>query len=241
MAEGSHDIITCNSDPEVARFANTGAFSSHFALTRDADLFESLNGVGSGANAPRARGTADERVTASPDPLWGTRVTGLAVAAGDTTLLVMEPAPLTCHYTVEIHDVSNLVDAEAMCASVTGLSPSVRLGDGELSDEPVTVPFGVTADRKRGMIRGEFLTFGHHPANGSPHRLILYVWMKDGRRLCYGTDGSRFDVTGQIDTAPDPRRVSITVEGLDLPAGFEEGTFQPGTSDWTEINTDITI
>ncbi len=241
IPKGVHDIISCNSDARTARFVNTDAFSSHFVHTMETDLFESVNGRVGGSYAPRGRGAEGERVISPPDPVWGTRVAGVTVTAGDTTRIVMEPTPLTCHYSVEIRNVSNLMDAEAMCACVTGLAAGVRLGDGELSDEPVTLPFAMTADRERGVITGEFLTFGHHPSNKASHRLILYVWMSDGRRLCYGTEGDRFDVTRQVDEAPDPRRVSIVVDGLDLPAGFTPGVFQPGASDWVEIRTDIPI
>ena len=117
----------------------------------------------------------------------------------------------------------------------------MRLCEGALSDEPVTVPFPMTADLEKGVIKGEFLTFGHHPANGTPHRLMLYVWLRDGSRVCYGTEGSQFDVTSQIDNAPDSGNVNIVIEGLDLPAAFTDGTFQPGVSDWIEIDTDILI
>lgn len=238
---GSHAIISCNSDTEITGFANTGAFDSHFAQTFETDLFRGVRGGGSTRVVPRAHGAENERVVASPDQLWSASAGNVNVTVGKTTVITMEPKPMTCHYSVEIHDVSNLGDAETMCATLTGMSPGVRLSDGELSDEPVTVPFAMTADLQRGVITGEFLTFGHHPANGSPHRLILYVWLRDGSRICYGTEGSQFDVTSQIDDVPDPGNVSIVIEGLDIPAGFTQGTFQPGASDWIEIDTEILI
>ena len=238
---GNHAVISCNSDTEITGFSNIEAFDLHYAHTYETDLFRSVR---SGENAlfvPRARGTENERVVAPPDRLWSASAGNVRVTVGKTAVVTLAPEPMTRHYSVEIRDVSNLADAVVLCGSLTGLSPSVRLSDGELSDEPVTMPFPMTADPERGVITGEFLTFGHHPSNGSPHRLMLYVWLQDGSRVCYGTEGSQFDVTSQIDGAADPDNVRIVIEGLDLPAAFTDGTFQPGVSDWIEIDTDILI
>lgn len=238
---GNHAVISCNSDTEITCFTNIEAFDTHYAQTFETDVFRSVRSGENALFAPRAHGAENERVVAPPDQLWSARTGNVKVTVGKTTVVTLEPEPMTCHYFVEIRGVTNLGDVETMCGSLTGMSPGVRLSDGELSDEPVTVPFAMTADLERGVITGEFLTFGHHPANGSAHRLVLYVWLRDGSRLCYGTEGSQFDVTSQIDDAPDSGNVNIVIEGLDLPAGFTDGTFQPGVSDWLEIDTDILI
>ena len=70
LTTGKYNVITFNNDTEGVMFGNQGSFENHSAYTREGDLFEPV--LGSAANsAPRAKGEEDQRVTITPDMLWG--------------------------------------------------------------------------------------------------------------------------------------------------------------------------
>lgn len=154
----------------------------------------------------------------------------------DITTLTLYPRPLVCHYSYEIRGVTNLSSASTMCGSLSGMSNSLTIGHELLTGAPVTLP--VPAYRSDGStIRGEFLTFGHCPEQkGTPHKLLLYVWLNDGSKFYYTAD-----VTSQIHTAPDRRRVHLILEGLELPLPMDSSTggLKPTVDGWVEENHDI--
>lgn len=60
------------------------------------------------------------------------------------------------------------------------------------------------------------------------------------------TDGTKwyytFDVTQQVDEAPDRRHVHLVIDGLSLPEPIgEDSGFRPDVDGWTEENHDIIL
>jgi hypothetical protein len=126
-----------------------------------------------------------------------------------------------------------------MCATISGMAGGINLSTQDLHLENITLPLESTFD-KVSTITGRFITFGHHEDNDAPHRMELYVWMDDGQKVVYGTEGERFDVTDQVHNAPDKRRVHIVIDGLDLPQPIENGHgFKPSVDDWEIVEGDI--
>lgn len=240
---GRYRVLCYNNDTEAVLFDGTESYVNHRAFTRDGDLFESIYGS-TAAQAPRADGAEGERVVISPDMMWGCTATEVDIDAPivhANQVVTLYPHELVCTYTYEIRHVTGLENASQMCGSLSGMAPSLLLATETLDSECVTLPFAARFDGDSTVV-GRFLTFGHAPANPQPHRMLLYVWMRDGSRFCYGTEGGKFDVTEQIHSAPDRRHVHLVIDGLDLPKPIgDDGNFDASADDWQEINEDIHI
>lgn len=256
--EAGHYQVLCYNNTSSVLSADTHSFYTHGLFTRDGGILEPVLGPG-GATV---KDVADERVVICPDRMWGCTVTDVvidgfgvsyvhgAVSGGlsgefissKEHLMTLFPHELTCTYTYEIRKVANLKHATRMCASLSGMAGSLLLCDESLGPEPVTLPFEAYSDGKS-TITGRFYTFGHREDSPVPHRMALYVWMDDGRKVAYGLSGdTRFDVTGQIHSAPDRRRVHIVIEGIDLPTPIENGNgFNPDVDDWEVVEKDIVM
>jgi len=260
---GTYRVMCYNNDTEAVLFHNTDDFDVHGAYTREGNVLEPI--YGNGANyAPRAEGTEDERVVIAPDMMWGCTVAEVEVTdagvsyvcvsgcgrgaqddrTADSTELVftLYPHELVCTYTYEVRNVKNLKHATQMCGSLSGMAPSLRFGDESVGTECVTIPFEAVSDGVS-RITGKFYTFGHHEGNTAPHRMTFYVVMDDGKKYAYGTDaGERFNVTGQVHTASDPKHVHIIIDGLDLPQPIENGSgFDVSVDDWGVVEENIVM
>lgn len=262
---GKYRVMCYNNDTEAVLFHSTDSFDTHAAYTREGNVLEPI--YGNGANyAPRAEGTEDERVTIAPDMMWGCKALEVEITEQGISYLcfpleekdnwyglppivtehviTLYPHELTCTYTCEIRNVKNLGHVTQMCGSLSGLAPSMRFGDESPGTECVTVPFETVSDGDS-TVKGKFFTFGHNEGNTAPHRMTLYVVMDDGKKYAYGTDASeRFDVTGQVHTAPDPKHVHIVIDGLDLPRPIENGSgsgFDVSVDDWGVVEENIAM
>ena len=256
---GNYRVLCYNNDTEGVLFQGKNSFEQHEAYTREGNILESIYGSGYYAAPPRAKGTEDERVVICPDMLWGCTATeveidevgmsyicvpeeekdNLVPVESREHIITLYPAELTCIYTYEIRNVKNLKHATQMCASLSGMAGGLNFSSQELYRESITLPLEASFD-KVSTITGRFITFGHHEENSDPHRMLLYVWMDDGEKYYFGSDNERFDVTQQIHTAPNKRRVHLIIDGLDLPQPIENGHgFSPSVDDWEEVHEDI--
>lgn len=270
LPAGDYHILCHNLDTDVIDFRGPERHNTYEAYTRDGGIFEPVGIWTSSNKVPRAKDAEYEQVSICPEQLWGCSATSVKVTPQGVSYIcipesekepwlglppvvtrntiTLYPHDLMCHYTYEIRNVSNIDLIDKMSASLSGMSSSLFIFGESLGYEGMTLPF---AARKSddGRIVGEFLTFGHHPDNPTPHRLMLYVWHKDGRQLVYGTTDRQWDVTDQVHTAPDRRHVHLIVDGLDIPdpigpgsgEGDEGAAFQPDIDDWWVVNVDISM
>lgn len=263
---GRYQILYYNNDYEVVQFRSVDSFWQKECYTREGNLFEPI--YGNTVNyAPRADGTEDERVVITPEMMWGDhamnvdiredRLSYWFVRDGETERTTIDrdelritlmPHEQICYYSYEIRNVENLDGITQMCASLSGMSGSVFCAAEQVRRESVTLPFYASADDAT-TIAGDFYTFGHYDtetdvtrAEGEaavaeePHKLVLYVWLKDGSKYYY-----TFDVTKQVDEAPDKRRVHIVIDGLTLPEPITGGDMEVAVDDWIVVNEDITM
>ena len=252
---GRYMVICYNNDTEGVLFRGKNDFCCHEAYTRDGNIFESI--YGNGYAPPQKRDTEPERVVICPDMMWGSIAEEVEITEGGISyickttkgegerfsntghIITLYPTELTSIYTYEIRNVTNLKHATQMCATISGMSGGVNVSTQGLFRESVTLPLESSFD-KVSTISGRFITFGHNEENPDPHRMELYVWMDDGQKLLYGTEGDRFDVTDQIHNAPNKRRVHIVIDGLDLPQPIENGNgYKPTVDDWDVVEGDI--
>lgn len=108
------------------------------------------------------------------------------------------------------------------------------LGDDAFEHTLVTVPFEAHPDGIS-TVTGRFCTYGHCRSHDPHTTFTLYVWMRDGAKYYY-----TWDVTDQVDNAPDPHNVHIIIDGLDFPQPIENGSgFEVNVDDWQVVNEDI--
>lgn len=262
---GKYHIISYNNDTELSRIDGTGAFHTHHVYTREGSLLEPVQGnlsPRSDNQPPRPDGTENERVTVSPDEMWGCNALDVEVTEQGVSYLcfpleekddwygrppivtehviTLYPHELLCRYSYEVRNVRNLESVTNLCGVLTGMSPALYLHDESLATECISLPLpAYKADAT--TIRGEFFTFGHHPGNKAPHRFGLYLWLNGGKSLFYGKDEADFDVTDQIHAAPDPHRVHFVIDGTKLPPVSSDKGWGPSFDDWNEVNQDIHI
>lgn len=255
ISVGRYRVLCYNNDTEAVTFGELNDFYTHLAFCREGHLFESLYGNGASVST-QPRSVEDEPVVICPDMFWGCSVAEIEITEKDIIyenpmnnqgrtaeakerILTLFPHELVCTYTYEIRNVTGLARVTQMSASISGMSPSLLLGEEELGRTCVTLPLEAHSD-KVSTITGKFYTFGHHEENMEPHRMYLYVWLDDGSKYYYGSSHEQFDVTTQVHEAPDKRHVHIIIDGLDLPEPITgEDGFDASTDDWIEIEQEI--
>lgn len=172
-------------------------------------------------------------------------------------VITLYPHDLVCHYSYEIRNVKGLKVVGDACAAITGMSPTFSMSEMSRTHEPASLPLKARASGEDKIV-GNFLTFGH-PEPEIPHKFALYVWLstdhttQDGIIIqawvpkFYGKNEENFDVTMQVDTASNQRRVHLIIDGLDLTEGgtilppTTGGGYQPNLKDWNEEHIDLPI
>ena len=234
---GRYNIICYNNDTHGVDFRNTDRYDSHEAYTRQSALNQSPDGN----NLPVAPGAEDEQLLICPDPMTGTSISNVSLESNDVTL-TLQPRRLTCTYRYEITDVTNIGRVTSMFASISGMTSSLLLCDGNRGSECATLVSEAVSD---GMSRitGEFVTFRHDNGCNASHHLMLYVWTDDGKLHCLGGSDTRFDMTEKLHQSGESGSVTLTVNGLEIPQSHDpEGTgYTPDIDDWPIVDTDIDI
>lgn len=236
---GSFSGLAVNSDnSDWAHFRNTENIETFEIYTRE---IASLPASGMRTRAlPRAREAEEETMVETPQSIWSDRNDNMSLKREEREkTFTFLPEEITCHYTVDIYNVSNIssIDGTAIDATLSGMSGGFYHGKGESTDTRHTLPFILTKESEEDALHGEFLTFGESPKTQNPHKLGLYVIMADGNKYFYN-----YDVASQIYDAPDPKNVHIVVHGLSLPEPVSGGSgFTPDVSDWESVNIDINM
>ena len=230
---GEYKALFLNNDTENVLFRGTGAYAGFEAYTRQSHLLEPLGLQGSPADA----NPAGEAVALPADPLWAGSdekvevlpATGAAGEAYDQELTFL-PGRETPRYTVEVRKAENLKYVSAMSFSLSGLSGSLTVASGSRDALRTTLPFEGRTDADAGTATGSFHAFGLSSSGNRLRTLVIYVILTDGSKQFY-----TFDVSGQVNDAPNPMEVRIVIDGLVLPHPIVEpggGGFQPSVDDW---------
>lgn len=239
LIPGNYRVLTYNNDTEIVRAGNTNNFDGHYFYTREGNILEPIYGNGLPL-PPRSDASADERVMITPDLLWGCSEVDIVVTGTENQIITLYPHDLLCHYSYEVRNVKNLKHVSMMSGALSGMAPALTLSTEQLHSEPVTLPFEAWRDGAS-TIRGEFYTFGHHPEGPKPHKMSFYMVMDDGSKYSF-TTGRNLDVTDQVHSAPNPKRVHLIIDGLELPTPIENGNgFKPEVDDWGDVLQDIEL
>ena len=239
LTPGRYRVMTYNNDTEASLFASISDFDIHYVYTREGNILEPIYG-NTMPLPPRSDGTEDERVVITPDMIWGCTEIEVTVTGVTDQVITLYPHDMLCHYSYEVRNVKNLKHVSQMSGAISGMAPAMYIAGETLHTEPVTLPFGAASDGAS-TIRGEFLTFGHHEEVDKPHRMSFYMVMDDGSKFSF-TSASNLDVTDQVHSAPDRRRVHIIIDGLELPTPIENGSgFKPEVDNWQDVKEDIIL
>lgn len=229
IPSGHYKVLCLNSDTESILYRNTGSYEGFEAYTPDEVL--GLNY----SSAPRAEGTLEERIAASPDCLYSASLDDVLIECSkENQVLVLYPEASVCRYQVKIVNVSNLeyISSDGILATLSGLSGGLLVGHKKLTSEAVTVPFELVSDGVS-TLTTDFFVFGKSDAM---NKLVLYVILSDGSKKYY-----TFDVSHQIEEAADPYDVCILLDGLNLPKPINDDGFHPVVDEWQEIDVDISM
>lgn len=235
---GNYEAICVNSDTEFAHFHDTNSLSTFIARTRKADILEGMQSRSE--STPVADGTEDEECMAYPDDIYCDTITRAVIARPDVNYTItFKPEDVLCHYTYEITNCENLKFVRQVSGTLSGMSSEMLLAGRYHPGEHSIIPFsGAAIDDTR--IEGAFQVFGHQPTGAradihKSHRFMVYAVLADGSGWY-----KDFDVTDQIHKARDYRNVHIKIDGLKFPELIQgdpddDGGFQVGVTDWTEV------
>lgn len=238
---GRHKAIChSNDDPYGHHLRNTGSHDDFEIYTEGASVL-----VGQGISTrgiPRAEGTEDQPLRVTPSIIYGTAETELDIRVSALPqTITFYPEELTCRYSVEFVDVKNLKSADTYIdATLSSLAGGYYPGRMSATSEAVSHAITLSPDDGLTSLRADFFTFGTPEGDDLPHKLCLYIALKNRTGNYY-----TFDVTDQINNAPDPRNVSIRIYGLELPELPDdpppEGGLSVDIDSWQAIYFDVKV
>jgi hypothetical protein len=176
--------------------------------------------------------TVNGPTVASPGKLFTAQKYSFVVDDRDgEQTLVLVPKETSCHYSCTFLRVENKKYLSSIRCSLSGLVKEIRLYDGTPTDEEAKMLFPM--DFREDVLYGETVTFGSLP---DKHDLTVTLTLNDGsqRQLYY-------DVTDQVNNAPNPRRVELLIDELIVPKTDIEssGGFSADVGDWNDWTIDV--
>ncbi len=220
---GRHTAVChSNDDPYINLVRNQHSHDEIEIFTETTSLL-----VGQGISTrgiPRAPGTETEPLRSTPSMIYGIhdRNVNLKVSALPQKL-ILSPEELLCRYSVEFVNVENLKSADlSFDATISSLAGGYYPGKMKATSEAVSHVFTLSADTDRNSLTSEFLTFGLPEGENRTHMVCVYIALKNKTGNFY-----TFDVSDQVNNAPDPRNVSIKIYGLQLPELPDEPPLPP--------------
>ncbi|MDE6341351.1 MAG: DUF5119 domain-containing protein [Muribaculaceae bacterium] len=210
---GPHTAVChSNDNPYAHHLRNEDTHEGLEIFTDDTSML-----VGQGISTrgiPRAKGTEDEPLRVTPPIIYGAqdREIDLKVSSLPQKLALC-PEELVCRYSVEFAGVENIQNADLRIdATISSLAGGFYPGNMTTTAEAVSHTFTLSADMERKTLSAEFLTFGVPAGERLPHKICLYIALRNRTGNFY-----TFDVSDQVNFAPDPRNVNIVIHGLKLP------------------------
>lgn len=220
LLTGNYDFLCLNSDTETLLYEGTGSHETFTVYTREAHPLSGME-VRSGdfdlsesyENIKRAEGTENERVSREAEDAYGHAVEDVYVHGdpGVMQVVTLYPKNLTIHVHVVAEDVGCLETVQKISGTISGLAGRVYAKDASRIGEHNIVPFSLLATDEH-TVEGHFITFGHCPDNNSKfHKLAVYVVTEEDDHRFF-----EFDVSDQIERAPNQRYITVVVKGLDI-------------------------
>ncbi len=230
LPAGPYECLAYNGDTERNR--DYGETFSSLYITTGSDVILNYEERQDEKEIPVAPGTEDHDVRLSADRLWRDRVEQFTVldsrphAAPLHQVVTFAPEEVTTNIYVLVKNVKKLTPGTGMRAVITSVSEHYLPGPSLPDGNPVSVPFNMTADTATDpptSLTGRLIVFGHCHDTDRTHYVSLY---HTKTKRAY-----HFDVTDQMESAPDPRNIYIIIDGTDIdPDG--SGGLGVNVGDW---------
>lgn len=225
----TYHFIAHNAGTQALSFYGRDRFHSHGVTTRECDILEPLYGsLATESDVDLGNG---QRVMTTIEPIWSAVAEAVVCNIGDVVHLTA--LPLHCRYTFEMRNIEGLGGVVRASSFITGMSGGAILGTAELHDSPVTVAVSARVGTDGRSITGSFMCFGHNPLIDVRHRMGLFLEFANGARYKF-VDGDHLDVTDQVVSAHNRRRVHIIIDGIKIPASAApDAGFDVTVNPWT--------
>ena len=244
VVPGKYTALAINTDTEGIKLYNMDLLETFEIRLAETSNLQGLN-VRSNI-VPRAPGTETEDMMCSSDLIWRARINNVELYHSEPypISIIMQPTEAVFQYSVLIRNVENIDCIHSMGASVSGMSESMFVSDGSISDIAVTIPFDILPVDKN-TIKGSWITFGHcghsrsrtgYEDKSDKHYITVYAVLIDGTQW-YQT----FDITYQLHNLPDGQTLIDIDEGLHIPKVSPKGNggFNVSVDGWQTLPIDI--
>jgi len=234
IPEGRYGMIALNDDSDTEFVNSSDTFSDFSITTGQTSLLSTFFFLSRASSAPRAAGTEDEAVRRYPGSrLWSDKAEGIEIYE-DCTLTFI-PRKKVCSVSVEIVNVTNIEHITGLSAALSSVASSIRLGVDKAGSDKVTHPFDIAANDAKNTLSGQLQIFGHCPDSPGTHALTVYMTLSDGKAY-YHT----YDVSSQMEDAPDQKNITIRLNGLSVPEPIDiGGGTSPSVDSWENIEIDL--
>lgn len=221
----TYHVVTYNNDTSVVLFENQNEFDRVLITCREAKISDGLSSDWKDSEPPLNADDLNQPILTPPDAVWAASHQDFFTSEQNLTLA---PRKMTAIYTVKVGNVQHAESVYLTGMSISGLSAGRNLKTLQLIPYNVVMPCTLNRDDVSSF-SGSMRVFGHI-AGSSSCKLSLYFFLRDGSKKAFF-----FDVTDQIENAPDPYNVNIVVEGISLP---EVDTSQPPPGSGLDVGLD---
>lgn len=253
---GKYDLLVYNIDTESTIVKNDDNIGTVEAYTNEisaylksqieqflknrAEHYQKVRTKAPLTKDPILEGT--ERIVNEPDHLWvgehkGIEILAFEVGQNSEMHIEVDAHTVVENWKIKVSPVEGLQWVSSITALITGQAASTYIGQNLDSDGVVTILFSMNKDEEKGLIYGNFNTFGKNPLYSSFLSLDLNIVDNAGEQHHY-----HFDLTDQFF---ENNEFLLKVD-KENPIVIEEpkvsgGGFSPTVSDWNEVKTEIEL
>lgn len=236
LPEGNYRAVCINSDTESLLYKNIHAYNE-FMVSTPAGL---VNSMVVSALQLKKKAIAFS-VQLPPDDFYSDNLDGVHIRAAGKQRIVFYPEMAFCRYRVKVINVSNLqyVYLGSVTGGISGLSKDFYVGRNVMDNDCAIIPFGMKKEDSS-TLTANFFALGQSKYDDE-HKVAIHMRLQNGKEICYV-----YDVTQQINEAPDPHDVFILLNGMMIPelSDYEseddiKGGFKPSLDDWEDVDIDL--
>lgn len=245
LIPGTYGPLSYNNDTESILLRGMDRIETAEAYTRQSSMSESTRLMTTKGEFPRAKGAEEEPVILEPDMFWAAYADPFSLAMGDGEhSLVLALQQRVMEITITIYNVPNLQYTSQFGGSMTGLSGSVKLLSGEISDQCVTQAFPISV-KDETTLEMKFRIFGHcpHEEEGSfeEHQLTIYAILSDGSQWYYTQNVTeQMHDPEQAQEEKMEHEIHLELDDLPVPKPIENGSgFQPTIDGWQGVEIEV--
>lgn len=225
---GEYQVACYNNDSEYVQWYDIPNMDSLYVETRKTDLLKGSDKL------------PVEDMVECPDFVCGDVLLKKEILADDPNLqiVLLKPMPLFCMYSYSISSIQNAEYITKTTATLSGLSQRYYLSNPDHQNGIITMPFKDNSliDQQQTAI-GSMYNFGDCHMQNRPNYLTLYIWSKGGNFRAV------FDVTKQVQNAPNPKNVHIVIDTkivVPPPISGDDG-LDPSVDEWKDFYYDVIL